>query len=209
MNYKKDISSSNLIDVLSQNKNLTHDYFEKECANSGISLNLIKASVLVPFVEKNGEINILLTNRSKDLEDHAGQVSFPGGRIDPKDLSPVDTAIRESYEEVGLKSKNLNILGCLDVYQTGTGFRIMPILAIVNNQKEFDVNQNEVDSIFFLPLNFLMNSENHSREIKSFIQGNSTYDYDFNVIQYKDNYIWGATAAMLLNLYEVLINKLR
>ena len=209
MNYKKDISSSNLIDVLSQNKNLTHDYFEKECANSGISLNLIKASVLVPFVEKNGEINILLTNRSKDLEDHAGQVSFPGGRIDPKDLSPVDTAIRESYEEVGLKSKNLNILGCLDVYQTGTGFRIMPILAIVNNQKEFDVNQNEVDSIFFLPLNFLMNSENHSREIKSFIQGNSTYDYDFNVIQYKDNYIWGATAGMLLNLYEVLINKLR
>ena len=207
MSYKEDLSLKELIDFLSQDKELTHDYFEKECINSGISLSLTKASVLVPFLEIDGKINILLTNRSPHLDDHAGQVSFPGGRIDTIDASPVETAIRESYEEVGIKRKNINILGSLDAYQTGTGFRIIPILAIINNQTEFKVNAEEVDSIFFLPLHFLMDSSNHAREIKTFKQGNSSYDYDFNVIQYKDHYIWGATAAMLINLYEVIINK--
>ncbi len=207
MSYKEDLSLKKLIDFLSQDKELTHDYFEKECINSGISLSLTKASVLVPFLEIDGKINILLTNRSPHLDDHAGQVSFPGGRIDTIDASPVETAIRESYEEVGIKPKNINILGSLDAYQTGTGFRIMPILAIINNQTKFKVNAEEVDSIFFLPLHFLMDSSNHAREIKTFKQGNSSYDYDFNVIQYKDHYIWGATAAMLINLYEVIINK--
>ena len=186
---------------------MTHDSFEKECINSGISLSLTRASVLVSFLKIDGKINILLTNRSAHLEDHAGQVSFPGGRIDSMDASPVDTAIRESYEEVGVKPKNISILGSLDAYQTGTGFRIMPILAIINDQTEFQVNEEEVESIFFLPLNFLMDSSNHTREIKSFKQGDSSYEYDFNVIQYKDHYIWGATAGMLINLYEVIMNK--
>ena len=83
----------------------------------------------------------------------------------------------------------------------------MPILAIINDQTEFQVNEEEVESIFFLPLNFLMDSSNHTREIKSFKQGDSSYEYDFNVIQYKDHYIWGATAGMLINLYEVIMNK--
>ena len=209
MNYKNNIRREDLVYFLSQNKKLSHDYFEKECIDSGISLSLTKASVLVPFLELNGEINILLTNRSAHLEDHAGQVSFPGGRIDSSDISPVDTATRESYEEVGIESKNINILGCLDAYQTGTGFRIMPILAMIDHQTKFNINHEEVDSIFFLPLRFLMDSKNHSREIKSFKQGDRSYDYDFNVIQYEENYIWGATAGMLINLYDVLMSKLK
>lgn len=207
MSYKEDISIKELFKFLEQKKELTHDSFEKECINSGISLSLTRASVLVSFLKIDGKINILLTNRSAHLEDHAGQVSFPGGRIDSMDDSPVDTAIRESYEEVGVKPKNISILGSLDAYQTGTGFRIMPILAIINDQTEFQVNEEEVESIFFLPLNFLMDSSNHTREIKSFKQGDSSYEYDFNVIQYKDHYIWGATAGMLINLYEVIMNK--
>ena len=138
MNYKNNIRREDLVYFLSQNKKLSHDYFEKECIDSGISLSLTKASVLVPFLDLNGEINILLTNRSAHLEDHAGQVSFPGGRIDSTDISPVDTATRESYEEVGIESKNINILGCLDAYQTGTGFRIMPILAMIDHQTKFN-----------------------------------------------------------------------
>ena len=207
MNYKNDISNENLIKSLRQNRELSHDYFENECIKYGINLSLIKASVLVPFLEINSKIHILLTNRSEQLEDHAGQVSFPGGRIDTSDLSPVDTAIRESYEEIGLHSDNIEVLGSLDAYQTGTGFRILPILARINNQTEFEINKKEVDSIFYLPLNFLMNSKNHLSEIKSFKKGNQSYDYNFNVIQYEDNYIWGATAAMLINLYEVLIKE--
>ena len=109
MNYKKDISREDLVYFLSQNKKLSHDYFEKECIDSGISLSLTKASVLVPFLDINGEINILLTNRSVHLEDHAGQVSFPGGRIDSSDISPVDTATRESYEEVGIELSLIHI----------------------------------------------------------------------------------------------------
>ena len=208
MNYKNNISNENLIKSLRQSRELTHDYFENECIKYGINLSLIKASVLVPFLEINSKIHILLTNRSEQLEDHAGQVSFPGGRIDTSDLSPVDTAIRESYEEIGLHPDNIEVLGSLDAYQTGTGFRILPILARINNQTEFEINKEEVDSIFYLPLNFLMNSKNHLSEIKSFKKGNQSYDYNFNVIQYEDNYIWGATAAMLINLYEVLIKEI-
>ena len=85
----------------------------------------------------------------------------------------------------------------------------MPILAMIDHQTKFNINHEEVDSIFFLPLRFLMDSKNHSREIKSFKQGDRSYDYDFNVIQYKDNYIWGATAGMLINLYDVLTSKLK
>ena len=156
MNYKNNIRREDLVQFLSQNKQLSHDYFEKECIDSGISLSLTKASVLVPFLDLNGEINILLTNRSAHLEDHAGQVSFPGGRIDSTDISPVDTAPRESYEEVGIESNNITILGCLAAYHTGTGFRIMPMLALIAPQTNFHINNAEVDRILFLPRRFLM-----------------------------------------------------
>ena len=198
MNYKNNIRREDLVYFLSQNKKLSHDYFEKECIDSGISLSLTKASVLVPFLDLNGEINILLTNRSAHLEDHAGQVSFPGGRIDSTDISPVDTATRQSYEEVGIESKNINILGCLDAYQTGTGFRILPVVAFVKEKFTVNINKTEVDELFEVPLEFILDSKNHVLK-SGFWNGAVRHYYTIN---YSDYNIWGATAGMLVNLFE-------
>jgi len=107
------------------------------------------SAVLVPICYSNDEVKILLTKRLDNLKDHEGQISFPGGKIEKNDTSPIETALREANEEVGLRSDDVNVLGNLDVYITGTGFRIMPIVSIVSDYSYLKANQNEVDEIFF------------------------------------------------------------
>ena len=204
MNFDNLINEKKIRNVLTKSHNISHRYFEDQCLQRNINLNLTKASVLIPLIIKDDEIEILLTNRSALLEDHASQISFPGGRIDNSDNSPVDTAIRESYEEVGIEKSRVEVLGSLDVYQTGTGFRIIPIAGIIKGEIEYNINQTEVDSVFHLPLQYLMDEKNHSKEIKTFKGNGGSVDYNFDVIQYKENYIWGATAGMLINLYHLL-----
>ena len=119
-------------------------------------------------------------------------------------MSPLETALREANEEVGLRSDDVNVLGNLDVYITGTGFRIMPIVSIVSDYSYLKANQNEVDEIFFLPLEFLMDSNNHKKESATYEVNNKKYEYDYYVLPYKDYNIWGATAGMLINLYQIL-----
>ena len=134
--------------------------YDKKIINLFNNKKLTKSAVLVPIVFENNSANIILTYRSAKLKDHAGQISFPGGRIDKKDLSPIDTAIRETKEEIGIEKKYINILGNLDNYVTGTGFQILPIIANVIGGYDISINSKEVESVFKLPMSILMNKKN-------------------------------------------------
>ena len=216
MKIKKDISSSYLSSIFSIKNEISHDYFDKLAIRTDENINqnekiinfldkkLIRAAVLVPIIFDGDKCSILLTHRSAELKDHANQISFPGGRIDENDISPVHTAVRETYEEIGIDEKHVNIIGNLDTYITGTGFQILPIIAQIDRKYKININSREVESIFKLPIDFLMDKSNHEVDKKLYNNGNISYDYNFNVINYETHYIWGATASILLNLYEKL-----
>ena len=205
MNYNNNIKELRLRNSLSNDLKISHNYFKDQCIKKNIDLNLTGAAVLIPFIIRLSFIDILLTKRSAVLDDHAGQVSFPGGRIDDKDSNPIETSKRESFEEVGIKNKDIEVIGSLDVFQTGTGFRIIPIIGIVSENIDYQINQNEVESIFHLPLDYLMDKSNHKKEIKTFEKNGNIMEYNSNVIEYGSNHIWGATAAMLMVVCKMLI----
>ena len=205
-----------LIELFAGSDQISHNYFDKLTTDLFTrkhhplakeykdKVNLRPSAVLVPICNFDDEIKIILTKRPDKLKDHAGQISFPGGKIEKMDSSPIDTALREAKEEIGLHSKNVRVIGNLDVYITGTGYRIMPIVCLVSDYSSLKINKNEVDEVFFLPLKFLMDSSNHKIEIATYEVDNKKYDYDYYVLPYKDYHIWGATAGMLINLYQIL-----
>jgi 8-oxo-dGTP pyrophosphatase MutT (NUDIX family) len=158
------------------------------------------AAVLIPVVARP-EPTVLLTQRSAHLADHAGQISFPGGKIDPTDASPLETALREAREEIGLDRSFIDPIGYLDVYGTGFGFRILPTLAHVSPGFTLSINAGEVDDAFEVPLSFLMNPANHQIHSKEF-RGMERFYY---AMPYAGHYIWGATAGILRLLYERIV----
>ena len=155
------------------------------------------AAVLVPIVEREIPM-VLLTKRAEHLNDHAGQVSFPGGKIDAADASPMDAALREADEEIGLKRAFVEPIGYLDVYATGFGFRILPTLARVKPGFELKISADEVDAAFEVPLAFLMDPANHKVGSKEF----RGIQRSFYEMPFETHYIWGVTAGMLRALYE-------
>ena len=155
------------------------------------------AAVLIPVVE-HSQPTVLLTKRSAHLNEHAGQISFPGGKIDAADASPLETALREAEEEIGLDRKFIDPIGYLDVYGTSFGFRILPTVARVKPGFNLQINASEVDDAFEVPLAFLMNPANHQRHAKEFRGMERTY----YAMPYEERYIWGATAGILRVLYE-------
>jgi 8-oxo-dGTP pyrophosphatase MutT (NUDIX family) len=155
------------------------------------------AAVLIPVVDRP-EPTVLLTQRAAHLNDHAGQIAFPGGKIDATDASPVDTALREAEEEVGLARKFVEPIGYLDIYGTGFGFRILPTVARVRPGFELLINHSEVDDAFEVPLSFLMNPANHQVHSKEF----RGVERSYYAMPFAERYIWGATAGMLRVLYE-------
>ena len=157
------------------------------------------AAVLIPVVAHD-EPTVLLTQRAAHLNDHAGQISFPGGKIDPTDASPRDAALREAWEEVGLDPDFIEPIGYLDLYATGFGFRILPTVARVRPGFELRINDNEVESAFEVPLAFLMDPANHQLHSKDF-RGVARSYY---AMPFAERYIWGATAGILRVLYERL-----
>jgi 8-oxo-dGTP pyrophosphatase MutT (NUDIX family) len=155
------------------------------------------AAVLVPVVERP-QPSVLLTLRTAHLPSHAGQVAFPGGKIDAHDASPLAAALREAEEEIGLGRAVVEPLGYLDLYLSFSGFRILPVIARVAPEYALVLNHHEVADAFEVPLAFLMGPENHqrhSRELRGVIR-------HYYAMPYEDRYIWGVTAGILRNLYE-------
>jgi 8-oxo-dGTP pyrophosphatase MutT (NUDIX family) len=158
------------------------------------------ASVLIPLVPREGGLTLLLTQRTAHLTDHAGQISFPGGRAEDYDSSVIDTALRESEEEIGLARRHVDILGTLPKYLTGTGYCVTPVVGLVTPPFELAADPSEVAEIFEVPLAFLMDGLNHQRLTVDLPGGRRT----FYAMPYNDYYIWGATAGMLRNLFHFL-----
>jgi 8-oxo-dGTP pyrophosphatase MutT (NUDIX family) len=155
------------------------------------------AAVLIGVVD-HPEPTVLLTKRAGHLADHAGQIAFPGGKIDATDASPLDAALREAWEEVGLERAFIDPIGYLDLYGTGFGFRILPTVARVQPGFSLDINRSEVDDAFEVPLAFLMDPANHQLHSKEF----RGMERSYYAMPYAERYIWGATAGILRILYE-------
>lgn len=160
------------------------------------------AAVLVPVIARD-EPMVLLTQRTAHLKDHAGQISFPGGKIDPADVSPMAAALREADEEIGLAADAIEPIGYLDLYLTTFGFRIVPLVARVAPDFALTLNRNEVDDAFEVPLSFLMSPENHQRHSRDW----NGLTRHFYAMPFGERYIWGATAGILRNLYERIYSQ--
>jgi 8-oxo-dGTP pyrophosphatase MutT (NUDIX family) len=158
------------------------------------------ASVLVPIVARGDAPTVLFTQRTAHLRNHSGQISFPGGRAEPADATPEHTALRETREEIGLAEERIELLGRLSDYHTRTGYRITPIVGIVQPPFDLQPDDNEVAEVFEVPLAFLLDARNHKRHSREF-EGEQRH---FFAIPYQGRYIWGATAGMLINLHRYL-----
>lgn len=158
------------------------------------------AAVLVPIVRRPGGLTVLLTQRSPDMPTHAGQISFPGGRVQGEDAGPVATALRETLEETGIDDRFITPLGGFMAYQTVTNYRIIPIVALLEPGFTLMPDPREVADVFEAPVAFLMDPSNHQLHTRTW-QG---MERGYYVMPYQDRYIWGATAGMLKALYDHL-----
>jgi 8-oxo-dGTP pyrophosphatase MutT (NUDIX family) len=161
------------------------------------------ASVLVPLVVRDSGVNVLLTQRTAHLTDHAGQISFPGGRVEEGDADAVGTALRESEEEIGLPHGVVDVLGRLPEYRTVTGYRVTPVVALIERPFTLRLDTFEVSEAFEVPLAFLMDPANHERRLYRFAEVARTF-YAMPYQAGRRYFIWGATAAMLRNFYHFL-----
>ncbi|SOD96072.1 CoA pyrophosphatase [Caenispirillum bisanense] len=158
------------------------------------------AAVLVPLVQRPDGLTVLLTQRTAHLKNHAGQISFPGGRSEDHDDGPVATALRESHEEIGLPAELVDVLGRLDDYVTVTNFRVTPVVGLIAPPFELAPDPFEVAEVFEVPLAFVLDRSNHQRHTYK-VKGRTRAYW---AMPYGERYIWGATAGMLVNLAEVL-----
>jgi 8-oxo-dGTP pyrophosphatase MutT (NUDIX family) len=168
--------------------------------NGSAERDNIRAAVLVPLVERDDGWSVVLTLRSADLADHAGQISLPGGRIDPEDVDACAAALREAEEEIGLSRDYVETAGRLDTWFTGTGFEVTPIVGLVRPPPPYKPDPVEVAEVFEVPLDFILDKRNHQWRWRE-LQGQKRY---FWAIPYLERNIWGVTAGMLVNLAEAL-----
>lgn len=164
--------------------------------------DIIAASVLVPLVRRADGLHLLLTRRTDHLTSHAGQISFPGGRAEPRDSDAIDTALRETEEEIGLERGQIDIIGLLPDYLTSSGYRVTPVVGLVHPPFELRPDPNEVADVFEVPLAFLMDGMNHQRLSVELPEGAGRRH--FYAMPYGPHFIWGATAGMLRNLFHLL-----
>lgn len=159
-----------------------------------------QAAVLVPLILRPEGLQVMLTQRTAHLTDHAGQISFPGGRAEPEDKNSIATALRETQEEVGVPPERVQVLGRLDNYVTSTGYEVAPVVGLIRPPFPVTPDPHEVAEVFEVPLAFLVDPRNHERQSREW-QGRERHFY---VLPYQDRYIWGATAGMLVNLAHLL-----
>jgi 8-oxo-dGTP pyrophosphatase MutT (NUDIX family) len=162
---------------------------------------MIPASVLIPLVARPEGLTMLLTQRTAHLNTHAGQISFPGGRAETYDASPIDTALREAQEEIGLDRRHVEIIGSMPDYLTGTGYHVTPVVGLLTPPFELTADPHEVAEIFEVPLAHLMNGAHHQRLSIDLPAGGRR---SFYAMPYERYFIWGATAGMLRNLFHFL-----
>jgi len=162
---------------------------------------LTPAAVLVPLVLRPEGMTVLLTKRTAHLAAHAGQISFPGGRLEESDTDAADAALRETEEEIGLSRAEIELIGRLDTYVVRTGFEVTPLVGLLTPPFTTRRDEFEVAEIFEVPLAFILDPANHQRQSRVDFGG---VKREFWVLPYRDYFIWGATAGMLVNLYEVL-----
>ncbi len=158
------------------------------------------AAVLIPVVDRGDEATVIMTKRAETLRNHTGQVAFPGGRSDPEDPSPEFTAVRETFEEIGLASDRIEVIGRMPDYVSGSGYRIAPVLAVVSPEFSLAINSEEVDAAFEVPLRFLMDPANHHRGSRFWGEREWFY-FDMS---YGGQRIWGVTAGIIRTVYERL-----
>jgi 8-oxo-dGTP pyrophosphatase MutT (NUDIX family) len=180
---------------------LTADDLERQAM---IGQGTLKAAaVLILVVNHAGDPTIVFTQRTAHLADHAGQISFPGGRADEGDASPERTALREAEEEIGISPDRVEILGKLPEYNTGTGYRVTPIVGWTEPPLTFKPDPHEVADVFEVPLSFLLDTGNHRYE-SAFFRGRMR---KYWAMPYGERFIWGATAGMLVTFHRILIPK--
>ena len=165
----------------------------------------VPAAVLVPLVDRVAGLHILLTQRSAALKTHAGQISFPGGRVEALDTGPVGAALRETEEEIGLARRHVEVVGFLPDHLVISGYRVTPVVALVTPGFEISPDATEVEEVFEVPLEFVLDERNHVRRVREF-EGEAIEFTDFPFGRHN---IWGATAGMLLTLYRTLRGELQ
>jgi 8-oxo-dGTP pyrophosphatase MutT (NUDIX family) len=163
-------------------------------------LQLRDAAVLVPVIDDSDGAKVIFTQRTATLRKHSGQIAFPGGAIDPEDASPEEAALREAEEEIGLPRHFVEPVGRLPQYLAATGFRITPILSVVQRGFKLRLNPHEVDDVFEVPLSFLMDPQNHQRGSRMW----NGAERHFYQLPYQERNIWGITASIVRTLYERL-----
>lgn len=162
--------------------------------------SLRQAAVLIPVIDTGAEARVVLTHRTDHLPSHAGQVAFPGGKMERTDITPAHAALREAHEEIGLDPAHAEAIGYLDPYVTSSGFEIHPVIAMVSNDAVLTADPNEVAEIFDVPLGFLMRPENHGIGSRTWQGGERRY----YVMPFGRHYIWGVTAGIVRLMYERL-----
>jgi 8-oxo-dGTP pyrophosphatase MutT (NUDIX family) len=170
---------------------------------ASISSRRVPAAVLIPLVERPAGLTVLLTQRAETLKDHAGQISFPGGRIEPGDKDAWHAALRESYEEIGLLADYVEFAGYLPDHHVITGFRVTPVVGFVNPDYQLRIAKAEVHDAFEVPLDFILDAANHKSRRRE-LGGLTIEVHD---IPYGERNIWGATAGMLMTLRRMLQSR--
>lgn len=165
------------------------------------TLQFTPAAVLMLILEEAKELMVLFTERTKDLKNHGGQISFPGGRMEKSDSDLRETALRETQEEIGVAAHQINIIGSLDPVISTTGFRVTPFVGLVSSPLQMTLDPSEVAAVFTVPLNFLLDPKNQKSE-NYFFKGKNRQIF---IIEYQEHRIWGMTAKILVDLSRQLL----
>ena len=186
--------------VTTQHPALTKRHILKNSSANSFSVNKL-AAVLIALVPNGNDFNVIFTKRSSNLRVHSGQISFPGGVVEKDDLDEVSGALREAYEEVGIDPLSVNVLGILDLYLTGTGYKVRPVIGLLKSEPDYKISTEEVDYVFKVPLSFLIDVRNHKKIKKNITNHEVRVFYS---LEYNDYFIWGVTAGIIVKLSEVL-----
>ncbi len=176
--------------------------FNQELLFKPVAPNLIRAAVLIPITFRNNELVILFTKRTNSVNNHRNQISFPGGALDKRDANPLAAALRETEEEIGIKKKDIEILGKLEARNTTTGFYIYPFVGFVHNLNGIQINKFEVERIIYIPLIWLRNPMNSGVEI--YKEQNKRGHPVITFLNYEGEKVWGITASIIMQFLEII-----